>query len=396
MPLAATTTKLHITSNATSPTNGAAKDGRTSKNERDPFRKLESKKGSSTANTAPEGEKPEDETPDNASKNRDTRPELKSHAPEVHKAANESTGWLTWFSKSEIATENETSTAQPDGDVSNVSNAGKNRPQANIPEALQDGPTFPKKRRNSEPSPVSPIVQQEEAPRSWLSLWGNGSTQTRSSSSACAIGAASNPQSDSNGTGPQARKPDDAECGPGSTCQPAQQPADGVKSSYGWTFWSRDQPKSDDERTRLGSEVGELALAGSSSQSKPESATVDEARGVPSKVGKRQRPQSVEEAEDPKKPRGTGDDAKKDSKPEATPLTPKLKPKVDIASKAKRTPENLLLPSFKRTYSSAGRPSLIQQVSRLLQLSSPSESKHVDIIQNPPRIKRALAIVSLA
>ncbi len=396
MPLAATTTKLHITSNATSPTNGAAKDGRTSKNGRDPFRELDLKKGSSTANTAPEDEKSEDEIPDNASTNRDTRPESKSHAPEVHKAANDSTGWLNWFSKSEIATENEISIAQPDGDISNVSNAGKNRPQANLPEALRDAPTCPSQRRNSEPSPVSPNVQQQENPRSWLSLWGNGSTQTKSSSSACAFGAASNPQSDSNGTGPQAGKPDDAEFGPGSTSQPARQPADGVKSSYGWTFWSRDQPKSDDERTSPESEVGELALAGSSSQSKPESATVDEARGVPSKVGKRQRPQSVEVVEDLKKPRGTGDDAKKDSNPEATPSTPKLAPKADIASQAKRTPENLLLPSFKRTYSSAGRPSLIQQVSRLLQLSSPSESKHVDIIQNPPRIKRALAIVSLA
>ena len=390
MPLAATTTKLHITSNATSPMNGAAKDGRKSNNGRDPFRELEIQNGSKKA---PEGEKSEDETSGNASKTRDTRSESKSHVSDVPKDANESTSWLNWFSKSEIATENETSTEQADGDASS---AGKNPPQSIIPDAFQDAPTSPKQRRNSEPSPVSPNVQQEEAPRSWLSLWGNRSAQTKSSSSASAIGAALDPQSDSNGTGPQMGKLNDAQPGPGSIFQTPRQPADGAKSLYGWAFWSRDQPKSDDEKTHPGSEVGELALAGSSSQSKPESAIVDEARGVPSKVSKRQRPQSLEVAEDLKKPRGTGDDTKKVSNPGATLLAPKTAPKVDIDSKAKRTPENLLLPSFRSTYSSVGRPSLIEQVSRLLQLSSPSEPKHVDIVQNPPRVKRALAIVSLA
>lgn len=390
MPLAATTTKLHITSNATSPTDGAAKVGRKSKNGRDPFRELEIKNGSKKA---PEGEKSEDETSENASKTRDTQSESKSHVSDVPKDANESTSWLNWFSKSEIATENETSTEQTDADASS---ADKNRPQSTISDALQDASTSPKQRRNPESSPVFPNVQQEEAPRSWLSLWGNGSTQTKSSSSASAIGAASNPQSDFNGTGPQIGKLDDAQTGPGSTFQTPQQPADGAKSSYGWAFWSRDQPKSDDEKTRPGSEVGELALAGSSSQSKPESAVVDEARGVPSKVSKRQRSQSREVAEDLKESRGTGDDTKRVSNPGAIPLAPKTTPKVDIDSKAKRTPENLLLPSFRSTYSSVGRPNLIQQVSRLLQLSPPSEPKHVDIVQNPPRVKRALAIVSLA
>lgn len=390
MPLAATTTKLHITSNATSPTNGAPKVGTISKHGRDPFREQEIQNG---FNTAPEAEKFEDATAKKTSKNRDSQPESNDHASEVPRAANEPASWRNWFSKSEIATEDETSIAQPDGDASS---AGKTRPQSTISETLHDAPTSPKQRRNSEPSPVSPDVQQEEAPRSWLSLWGNVSASTKSSSSVNAIGVASNVQKDSNKTESQTGKVDDAEIGPVSVSQPPQQPADGAKSSYGWAFWSRDQPKSNEEKTRPGGEVGEFALAGSSSQSKPESATVDEARGVPNKVGKRQRPQSLEVAEDPKKPRGIGDDAKKDPRLETVPVAPKIKPKVDLGSKAKCMPENLLLPSFRSTYRSVGRPTLIQQISRLLQLSSPSEPKHVDIIQNPPRVKRALAIVSLA
>ncbi|KAF6231579.1 hypothetical protein HO173_010331 [Letharia columbiana] len=386
LPLAATTTKLHITSNAIGPANGAAKDRSSSKNERDQFTEYESRNGSSTA---PEGEKSDDGTPENTAKNCDTRPESKSHVSEVPKAANESTSWLNWFSKSETVTENGTSTARRDDDASS---AGKNTPQSFISDVLQDGSASPKPRRNSEPSPVSPSAQQEEAPRSWLSLWSNASTQTKSSSSASAIGVASNPQRDSFGTEPQTGKVSDAGSCPMSTPQTPQQPTDGAKPSYGWAFWSRDQPKSDVEKTRPGSEIGELALAGSSLQSKPENAVVDEAGGVPNKVSKRQRPQSLEVAADTKKPRGSGDNAKSDSNPDAIPLDSKTKPKVDAGSKSKGMPENLLLPSFKTTYSTVGRPSLIQQISRLLQLRSTLEPKHVDIVQNPPRVRRALAI----
>ena len=387
MPLAATTTKLHITSNATSPTKGLAKDGGTSKNEREPFREHEIQNDFSKI---PEGEKPDGATPDDTSRTRDTRPESISRVLDVPKAANESTSWLNWFSKSEMVTENDTSIEQPNGDAST---AGKDRPQATVSEALQDLPNSPEQRRNSEPSPVSPNLQQGETPRSWLSLWGNASTQTKSSSSPSAIDVVFNTPNDPDRTGSQVRKVDDAEPGPVSASQPTQQVADGAKLSYGWAFWSRDQPKSDHEKTHPESEVGELALAGSSSQSKPESAVLNEAGGIPDKVGKGQRPQSVEMSEGPKS-RGTAD-AKKDSTPESVPLAPQIK-QVDATSTAKRMPKNLLLPPFRSTYTSVGRPSLIQQISRLLQLSSPSEPKHVDIVHNPPRVKRALAIVSLA
>lgn len=385
LPLAATTTKLHITSNATSPTKGTAKDGGTSKNEREPFRELEIRNDFSKAS---EGEKSDGATPDD-SKTRDARPEPNSRMLDVPKAANESTSWLNWFSKSEIETKNDISVENPNGDASST---GKSRPPSTVLEALQGASASPEQRRNSEPT--SPNLQQGETPRSWLSLWGNPSIQTKSSSSPSVNDVASNPQNDPNRTGAPTRKMDDAEPGPVSASQPPQQAADGAKPSYGWAFWSRDQPKSDHEKTRPGSEVGELALAGSSSQCKPESAILDEAGGILDKVGKRQRPQSVELNEGAKKSRGNGD-AKDDSTPDSVPLAPQIKPKVDATSKAKRVPENLLLPSFRSTYSSVGRPSLIQQISRILQMSSPSEQKHVGIVQNRPRVKRALAIVSL-
>ena len=391
MPLAATTTKLHITSNAQSPVNGTAQYGEIPipKKERQPFQE---QKGQNDLKTAPEAEKFQDTTPTSYHKSQYTRLGTKKRASEVPKATSESTRWLNWFSKSENATEDGTSMAYPDGEAGG---ANMDRSQDIIYEALQEGPTSTRQRRSSEPSPVPLSALQEEAPRSWLNLWGNGSVQTQSSSSASATDVATSPVNESNSAESQNTKLIDAKVSPVTNPQPPQPPAGGSGASYGWAFWSRNQPKSDDEKTCSGNEVGELALAESSSQSKPDSAVVDEAIGPPNKLGKIQRPQSLEAFEDAQKPGCTSEHARIDSKNEVVLLAPKPKPGIRASPKEKRGPENLLLPSVRITYNKVERPSLLQQISNLLQRGSALEPKHVDIVQNPPRIKRALAIVSL-
>ena len=387
MPLAATTTKVHITSNAKSPMNGAAANGKTPKGERDSSREQKTETGFASV---PEAAKIEDAAPTNTHKSRDARPVTSNQVSDVPKATNEFASWLHWFSKSEVATEGEPSNA--DGGAINVVKSG---PQSTISEAHQYASTSPERRRNSEPGPITPSVQQEEAPRSWLSLWGNASTQTKSSSSASALALASSPPIESNETETQPRKVLDVGLGSVSSPELSKPPVESTKSSYGWAFWSRDQRKSDNDKICPGSEMDGLALAGSSSQPKLESAQLDEARGLPSKVGKRQRPQSLDASDGVKKPQDIGDNDHKALKPESIPLAQKLTPKIDAEPREKRTPDNLLLPSFRSTYSTVERPSLIQQVSRLLQMRSFSEPTHVNIVQNPPRVNRALAIVSL-
>ena len=389
LPLAATTTKVHITSNATGPTNDTVKSKKPRKHEEDLRGEPVVQAGCSIP---PECEKTENVTSGKTPKIHGPRPNPESHVSEVPKAANKPTGWLNWFSKSEIATANGASISDPHGDAIR---AVTSRPQNTVSEALREAPASSKQRRNSEPIPVSPSVQQEEAPRSWLNLWGNASTLTKDGSSASAISVSPNPQTNNPSTSSQTGRVSDADPSPVSTPQTLQRPTDGAKSSYGWAFWSRDQPRGDVGNICAGREFGDLALAGSLSQSKPESGVIDAVRGVPDQVGKGQRPQTLDVAEDHKKPRGTGDDARKDVKMEAASSAPKSKPNFN-GPKAKPAPDNLLLPSFTSTYSTVERPSLIQQITNFLQLSSPSGSKHVNIIQNPPRVKRALAIVSLA
>ena len=390
LPLAATTTKLRITSNAASPTSVAANNETTSTHKRNRPKEQEIQNASLTTLDA---EKSRDAVPEDASITHETRPESQNQASEVPRTVNESARWLNWFSRPEIATADEAGIMQPDD---NATGANKDPLQCTVPDALQTAPDSSKQRRNSDPNPVFPNTTQQEVPRSWLSLWGNASRQTKGSSSASATGLASNPQNDTLDTERQAGKVVDVIHDNVSTPQPPQEPGDGSKSSYGWAFWSKNQPKSNDEKTSSGSDIGELALAGSSLQCKPKTATVDEAKGAPKKTGNRQRLQSLDADEDPHNTRGSRDDAKKDCKREAVPFAPDIKPKTDNNPNVKHIQENLLLPSFRGTYRTVGKPSLIQQISKLLQLSSTSEPSHVAIVQNPPRVKRALAIVSLA
>ena len=394
LPLAATTTKLNITSSATSPENGAAKEGQPSNYNGVLAREKNVQSGDKVDS---EGEKLGSSPPgEEPSKKSDAGADSNDAPLEEVKSTNDSSGWLNWFSRTENARTGTSSVVQSGSEGASDSVVVKNRPQSTAPEVLQDAPQSPQQRRNSEPNPVSPKAQQDGPPRSWLGLWGNTSTQNQSSSSARATGIATNPSDSLKEPEPQSQpqRSEGIKLDPAATFRPPPQLADAAKS-YGWAFWSRDQSKNDYGNETSENNVGQLALAGSPSQSKPEDAVVDEALGVPDKVGKRQRPPSFDLLSITKKVAGVDDSSKKASKPGFVPMTPKSKPTADAGTKAKQLPQNLLLPSFKRTYITLERPSFFQQIGRLLQISPPLDSKHVDIVQYPPRVKRALAIVCM-
>ena len=388
LPLAATTTKLNITSNAPSPANGAAKEGQAPATEEglqpdasdETGVKLISREEKAGTSTPPERPQLED----------GADPQLKAKPPETTKATTDSASWLTWFSRAENARGDDTIRPSLGNNNEQTSNTNKDRPQSTMLQASDDIPTPPIPRRNSEPPPASPQAQEKPPTRSWLRLWANATTQTAVAPSESATGAAKTTFDSSEQEQSQNQKL--VEPDPVAIPRPPAESL-GPQRSYGWAFWSREQAKSDDEREGPNSSVGELALAGSSSQSKPENAIIDEARGVPSKVGKRQRPQSLDLPEEHKKPRNANIGIKNDAAPGPAAAPPKAKPAADAGSKPKRMPENLVLPPLKRTYQTVVKPGVMQQLSRLLHLGPQSGPKHVDIVQYPPHIKRALAIV---
>ena len=389
LPLAATTTKLNITSNAPSPVNGAPKEAQGPATE-------EGLQFDANGGTGPKlisrEEKAEASTPPERSQFEDgADPESKAKPPDDTKATNDSASWLHWFSRAENAKVDDTPRTSLASNNEQTSNTNKDRPQSTMLQISNDTPTPPISRRNSEPTPASPQAQEKPPTRSWLGLWGNATTQTAVTPSESATGAAKATFDSSEQEQPPQNQ-NLVEPDPVTTPRPPAESL-GAQRSYGWAFWSRDESKSVDEKRSPHSDVGELALAGSSSQSKPENAVIDEARGVPSKVGKRQRPQSLDLPEEHKKPRNASVGVKKDAVPEPTAAPSKAKPAADAGSKSKRMPGNLVLPPFKRTYQTVVKPGVIQQLSRLLHLGPQSGPKHADIVPNPPHIKRALAIV---
>lgn len=393
LPLAATTTKLNITSGVTIPAHGATRDEHMLDSDGDRFREHKVQPNDSpslaeekTETTGLQNRPAGKEAPESLSKDK---------IVDGAKTGNDSASWLSWFSKAETARDATRINAQSCSDGDPTNGIDKYSAQNSVAESHEDASPSPKQRRNSEPNPVPPMVLQEENPRYWLGLWSNATAQTKTSSFASATGIASNPLKE--GYEPNIKDQNSDEAKPDSVSIPIPLPQpENVGKSYNWAFWSRDQPRNENGKQRSESTVGETVVAGSQSQSEPGNAVINETGGVSSKAGKMQRSYLLETADKSKKLQITDDDAQNVPKFVVASEAPKAKPDANAGSKAKRLPDNLLLPSLKSTYKIEQRPSLIQQISRLFPISSSSDPpKHVNIMQCQPRIKRALAIVRI-
>jgi hypothetical protein len=154
----------------------------------------------------------------------------------------------------------------------------------------------------------------------------------------------------------------------------------GPAAGSSWAFWSTDTSKKAVALSGKPGELGQLAIAGEPSQDHPEPAkavTVKDNKKV--KSTKRGRPQSVEVDESSRK--ATQLD------PISTKGTPSQSP-----APAKSLPPNLLIPSVKKTYRLVENPSILQQIARLLLQGHQQPMKHVSLVKDAPKIKKALAI----
>jgi hypothetical protein len=157
---------------------------------------------------------------------------------------------------------------------------------------------------------------------------------------------------------------------------PPIQPAAGSS----WAFWSTEAPKKATESSANSEDNGQLAVAGEPSQNHPELAkTTTVKENKKAKSSKRGRPQSVELDEATRK---------------ATLLDPSSSRNTPSQSPApgKSPPPNLLIPSVRSTYKLVENPSILQQIARLLLHGQQEPVKHVFLVKDPPKIKKALAI----
>jgi hypothetical protein len=277
-----------------------------------------------------------------------------------------SSGWLGgWLTRPSL----QASTAL-DKDPSSVESKGVEQPPT-----IESQPTQPKQptteARSQDASQDTPAtITAPTASTSWFGLW--------STAAPSAVTEAPKEQI------PVKLK----DCDRDTVMEDAPPPAKAAAGSS-WAFWSTDPPKKAAETSETNSEdKGQLAIAGEPSQSNPEpakvtivkeSTSVKENKKVSPKTAKRGRPNSVELSEATRKV------AQLD--PTSSKGTPSQSP-----APAKTSPPNLLIPSVRSTYKLVENPSILQQIARLLLHGHQEPMKHVSLVKDPPKIKKALAI----
>lgn len=276
----------------------------------------------------------------------------------------------------------------------------------NLPQEAAPSPKEGNVRSNTEPPPGNNTVESgaAEQPAStapqrsmtlWLPFW--------SSSSAPAAGN-DEPAKAAEPDPAAAKEPEDTimSDAPPARPEPAPKPTAGST----WAFWSKDTPKSPGEPKGT-AEQGELAVMGDGSETHPKRAnSVDMGRDAsPKPEPPKEAPGKIKQIKDKvsKKKRGRPQSMDIDPIP-SRPQTPQSdaasiqaespsKTKAKTPTTATRpTPPNLLLPSFRGTYKMKENPSILRQIASLLLRTQQKSTKHVFLTQDPPKVKKALAI----
>lgn len=163
------------------------------------------------------------------------------------------------------------------------------------------------------------------------------------------------------------------------------------QKSSSWAFWSKESQISHvgQDDNALHKSVGELAVADTPSQSRPEAAQFNEEQEALKEPAKAKRGRARGKDTD-----GKGSVSLPVTPVPATPLTttpdhsPTRKP---VETKKPKSPANQVLPAFLNTYKLAEQPSIWEKIRRVLVGSEP-ESPHLHLIREPPRFKKAIAI----
>lgn len=328
------------------------------------------------------------------------------------KPSQSSASWLGWWSRPDGYATGDEKPPQPDIVEAHSTPLPPTPGPAPTNDAdtikATDGDTTPPMSINADQNSITPSNKMEYgSTRSWFGLW--SSTQNQEAD-----------QPDIQPTEPQ--QPPDATvpADPPAIEQAKDTPetqktyssdnkikdASPKASSSGWAFWSREQI---DElsSTPNGTQrhIGELAVADTPSQSHPEAAQFNEGREQKSKTNQVAKSGSVKEVTRDRS--STLDDASSklqakvpsqagSKSAEAAKALEATKAAAAKGLKPQSRP-NLILPSFRDTYSTAYIPSywerLTQYVGSSLRLvDMPADERHVSITPTLPKVKNAIAI----
>ncbi|RFU34962.1 hypothetical protein B7463_g1417, partial [Scytalidium lignicola] len=272
-----------------------------------------------------------------------------------------SSSWLGWWSKPVNDKEpNKLEDTSP-----------TDEPAPTTPPAAETQPLAEHQNEEMKPTPSTATVR----PLSWLRLW---STEPQTNTSQPPAGTAELPIGT---TGPAASaetpkeqvpvEPENTNQGKETEAQSGSTTGSVPKPRSSWAFWSSDGSKTVTES------VGQVAVSGEASQSSPEPVmpiTIEDSSTRTS--SKRERPLSVD-----------FEDLSRKAARKPANVTPS-----QSALQLKPSPPNLILPSVKSTYRLMDNPSILQQITRLLLYNRHPPAKHLFLVKEPHKIKKAIAI----
>lgn len=309
------------------------------------------------------------------------------------KPSDQSTSWwFGWFGWGATSAEKSSSkemgtTKSPPAEA--PSTATTENPEApSCSDVGKDEPTI-SDASASTPQPEQPAVSERNTSqrRSWLQIWGGYSTTPKSREELQHDESKKEPCLEEESSATQAASvkpsPNDAETERVQESEPSKRSSAPARTS-GWVFWSRTETT---ERTNQEEESGEVSVAETTPLRSKQDSQEAEVEVQP-KSGK-----------DGAKSKGTKDTAEPGAATVSTVDTPsppvpaKIKAQEVSASKQLQSVlPNQLMPSFRDTFALQESPSWLQTIGRFLHYSKEPENKHVLVLRDPPRPKRALAI----
>lgn len=248
-----------------------------------------------------------------------------------------------------------------------------------------------------------PVPGQSANTKSWFGLWSGNPTSSnppqssRRSHPSIAL-APESPESDRGPSGRSSQSNEASQTDRPVAAQSDSKTKEEVQRSSGWAFWSKATPgpscNASSTAPDAKKENGELAVAGTSSQSKPEAVQLEQKNAAKAsnegQLTPRGRAASTARAEEPKSK--LLENPVRFFTPSSSPTPSGKRAEMDTAASSalKQQNPNLVLPSFKDTYPIAPSLTFWQNVSRYITNQQRNVQLHKD--PSPPKPKRALAV----
>jgi len=405
VPLAASMTRLEVTSRHNSEAEAAQKDVDMQDAPEPP------------AIVVPDPPLPPDPTKQNSAKQ-----DRSKDGSQVKAAA--SSGWFGWWSRPDGYDEKE---EQKKRLADAITEEAKNTPLPGLtpqssPEQSTIVPPTSDASKTSTEEPkvadqVSTAVVDGTQSRSWFWLWSKTQNAQAQEVATLPDSKESNKPNDSTTKEPEEPKPADNAKTVGKPSKlpevvvedpdkdPLKEPLSRRKSNS-WAFWSKEKPGSEQKADgTVHKQVGEIAVADTPSQSHPEAAQFNEQEAPVPKDKDQGKPKSIQtrgrkEKETPSKPStpvvSTPSKVTPTESPNLKPTEQAQTKQLKQAAKSlkdERVQPDLLLPEFRNTYSLLSEPSFWDKVRRFfLSEGAESSAPHLHITKDPPRIKKAIAI----